>query len=73
MGCAAQLIAYHITFALYLQHIGETNKFNAAVEEAYNAIAWVHTASTSSSSTSNALVKATLEGLHRYLVKKAAW
>ena len=35
-------------FALYLQHVGETTKSKAAVEEAYNAIAWVHTVAPSS-------------------------
>ena len=29
-------------FVLYLQHLGETSKSKAAVEEATNAMSWVH-------------------------------
>ena len=31
-----------VHFALYLQHLGNTMKSKAAVEEAINAISWVH-------------------------------
>ena len=56
-------------FALYLQHLGEVIKSKAAVEEAYNALSWIHSSAGLVPPSSHPLVKATLEGLQRSLVK----
>lgn len=55
--------------ALYLQHLGDTSKSKAAVEEACNALAWVHSTSGLPAPTSSPFVQATLEGLQRILAK----
>ena len=66
---------YHISshkpqhFVLYLQHLGETVKSKSAVEEACNALAWVHSMSGFASPSSHPFVKATLEGLQRKLAR----
>ena len=53
---------------LYLQHLGDTVGSKSAVEEAVNALAWMHsTAGLASPITT--IVKATLEGLQRKLAK----
>ena len=55
--------------ALYLQHLGDTSKSKAAVEEACNALAWVHSSSGLPSPTSCTFVQTTLQGLQRMLAK----
>ena len=55
--------------ALYLQHIGDTVGSKASVEEAGNALTWVHTTAGLSSPLASPFVKATLEGLRRMLAK----
>ena len=55
--------------ALYLQHLGDTSKSKAAVEEACNALAWFHSTSGLPSPTLCPFVQATLEGLQRVLAK----
>ena len=49
--------------ALYLQHIGETSKSKAAVEEAVHAMVWLHNAAGVPSPTANPFVTLILEGL----------
>jgi len=56
-------------FVLYLQHLGETVKSKSAVEEACNALSWVHSTSGFAAPSSHPFVKATLEGLQRKLAK----
>ena len=56
-------------FALYLQFIGEHSVSKSAVEEACNALSWVHSVSGLDSPTTHPLVKATLSGLQRTLAK----
>ena len=55
--------------ALYLQQLGDTSKSKATVEEACNALAWIHSSSRLSSPTLCPFVQTTLEGLQRMLVK----
>ena len=54
---------------LYLQHIGDTVGSKAAVEEACNALAWVHSAAGLAPPMASPIVRATLEGLQRMLAK----
>ena len=54
-------------FALYLQHLGETVKSKSAVEEAVNAVSWVHQISGPPPVTESPFVRATLSGLQRRL------
>ena len=56
-------------FALYLQHLGEETNSKASVEEACNAVSWLHTTAGLSSPSCHPFVKATLEGLQRSLAK----
>ena len=56
-------------FVLYLQHLGETSKSKAAVEEATNAMSWVHSCAGLPSISANPFVKATIDGLQRSLAK----
>ena len=56
-------------FALYLQHLSEESNSKASVEEACNAVSWVHTTAGLSSLSCDPFVKATLEGLQRSLTK----
>ncbi|XP_065904717.1 integrase/recombinase xerD homolog isoform X3 [Dysidea avara] len=56
-------------FVLYLQHLGETIKSKSAVEEACNALSWVHSSSGFAAPSSHPFVRATLEGLQRELAK----
>lgn len=58
-----------VHFALYLQHLGETVKSKSAVEEAVNAIGWVHQISGFSPIAESPFVRATLSGLQRRLAK----
>ena len=59
-------------FALYLQHLSEETNSKASVEEACNAVSWVHTTAGLSSPSVDPFVKATLEGLQRSLAKPTA-
>ena len=56
-------------FALYLQHLSEKTSSKAAVEEAANAVAWMHSSAGLTAPSSHPLVRATLEGLRRTLAK----
>ena len=56
-------------FALYLQHLSKETNSKASVEEACNAVSWLHTSFGLSSPASDPLVKATLEDLQRSLAK----
>ena len=56
-------------WALYLQSLADSSQSKLAVEEACNAIAWVHSTMGLTSPTSSPFVKATLEGLQRLLAK----
>ena len=58
-----------VHFALYLQHLGETSKSKAAVEEAVHAISWVQRSAGDQPVSHCSLVKSTLEGLQRILAK----
>ena len=58
-----------VPFALYLQHLGETVKSKSAVEEAVNAVSWVHQLSGLPAVTESPFVRATLSGLQRRLAK----
>ena len=56
-------------FCLYLQHLGESTKSKATVEEAVNAVAWVQQLAAHQPISSSSLVRATLAGLQRKLAK----
>ena len=56
-------------FALYLQHLSEETNFKATVEEACNAVSWVHASAGLSSPSVDPFVKATLAGLQQSLAK----
>ena len=56
-------------FVLYLQHLGEETSSKAAVEEACNALSWVHSSVGLMPITADPFVKAALEGLQRTLAK----
>ena len=56
-------------FALYLQYLGEKTKSKAVVEEASNAVSWVHNSAGLCPPLADLFVKATLEGLQRSLAK----
>ena len=61
--------ADEVHFALYLQHLGETVKSKSAVEEAANAINWVHQTAGFPPVTESPFVCATISGLQRKLAK----
>ena len=54
---------------LYLQAVGEQTKSKAAVEEAYNAVAWAHHLGNQQTPTEAATVKLLLQGLQRQLAR----
>ena len=54
---------------LYMQSVGERTKSKAAVEEAYNALAWAHHMGDQPAPTESATVKLTLQGLQRQLAR----
>ena len=54
---------------LYLQAVGEQIKSKAAVEEAYNALAWAHHLGNQQAPTEAATVKLLLQGLQRELAR----
>ena len=60
---------HEVHFALYLQHLGGTVKSKSAIEEAVNAIGWVHQLSGHPHITESPFVRATLAGLQRKLAK----
>ena len=60
---------YH--WALYLQFLADSSQSRSAVEEACNAIAWVHSTAGLLSPTTSPFVRATLDGLQRLLAKPA--
>jgi len=55
--------------ALYLQHIGDISQSKAAVEEACNALAWVHATAGLLSPTQSPFLRSTLEGMQRVLAR----
>ena len=55
--------------ALYLQHLGDTTKSKASVEEAFNALAWIHSSSGLPSPILCPFLRTTLEGLQRILAR----
>ena len=55
--------------ALYLQYVGETTRSKSAVEEAFNALSWIHALAGLDSHTCNPFLRSTLEGLQRTLAK----
>lgn len=61
-----------VHFALYLQHLAETTRSKASVEEAVNAIGWIHQLSGLSPIAASPFLRATLEGLQRQLAKPKA-
>ena len=56
-------------FALYMQHLSETSKSKATVEEAVNAISWVQQLSNHKAVSSSPFIRATLAGLQRKLAR----
>ena len=58
-----------VHFALYLQHLGDTTKSRAAVDEAVNAINWVHRLSGLPLVSGSPFVGAVQAGLQRVLAK----
>ena len=54
---------------LYLQAVGEQTKSKAAVEEAYNALAWAHHLGNQQALTEATTVKLLLQGLQRQLAR----
>ena len=58
-------------FALYLQHLADTTKFEAAVDEACNAQVWVHSTAGPVAPTSAPFVCASRDGFQRSLAKAA--
>ena len=66
-GCCVPLQEVH--FALYLQHLGEAVQSKSAVEEAVNAIGWVHQLAGHPPIAASPFVRATLAGLQWKLAK----
>ena len=56
-------------FALYLQHLAETSKSRATVEEAVNAIAWVQQLADHQPVSSSPFIRSVLSGLQRQLAR----
>lgn len=56
-------------FVLYLQHLSEVSQSKSAVEEASNALSWVHSCAGLPSLSTDPFVRATLDGLQRSLAK----
>ena len=63
---------HDVHFALYLQHLGESTKSKAAVDEAVNAISWVHELSGLPSVAGSPFIGAVQAGLQRMLAKPKA-
>ena len=64
-----QVFPANESHVVYLQHLGETKQSKAAVEEAVNSLAWVHSLSGLPSPTKSPLVQIVHEGLKRSLAK----
>ena len=60
---------HDVHFALYLQHLADTTKSKAAVDEALISISWVHELSGLLSVTESPFVGAVRAGLQRMLAK----
>ena len=58
-----------VHFALYLQHLGDTTKSKAAIEEAVNAVGWLHKLSGLPPINESPFVEAVRAGLQRMLAK----
>ena len=58
-----------VQFALYLQHLGETVRSWSAVQEAVNAVSWVHQVAGCEPIAQSPFVQATVAGLKRSLAK----
>ena len=58
-----------VHFALYLQHFGESLESRSAVQDAVNAVSWVHQLLGFESITLSPLVQATVDGLKKTLAK----
>jgi len=56
-------------FVLHLQYLGEETRSKSAVEEACNAVAWVHTTAGQTPTITHPFIKATLEGLQPTIAK----
>lgn len=54
---------------LYMQYIADSTGSKAAVEESYNAMAWIHAMGNSHSPTESQFTKVVLQGLQRSLAK----
>ncbi len=63
---------HEVHFALYLQHLSDTTHSKSAVEEAVNAVSWVHQLAGMLPVTESLFVRATLAGLKRKLAKPKA-
>ena len=55
--------------ALYFQHLGDNLQSRAAVEEACNALAWVHATAGLSPPTLSPFLRVTLEGMQQILAR----
>lgn len=60
-----------VHWALYLQYLADSSQSKSAVEEACNAVSWVHSTAGLTSPMVSPFLKATLEGLQRLLAKPA--
>ena len=58
-----------INLALYLQHLAVEGGSRSAVDEAVNAMSWLHQVASAQSPSHSAIVKLTQEGLQRQLAK----
>ena len=58
-----------LIFAVYLQHLGDTNGSRSAVEEAVNAVGWIHQIAGYPTVTNFSFVRMILEGLQRRLAR----
>ena len=54
---------------LYLQSLAESSSSKSAIEEAYNAISWVHAMASCDSPTESQFVRTVMQGLQRNLAK----
>ena len=54
---------------LYMQSLAESSSSKSAIEEAYNAISWVHAMANYDSPTESQFVRTVMQGLQRNLAK----
>ena len=66
---AEAILAKDFQIELYLQHLADTSKFKATVDEACNVLAWVHSAAGLASLTTFPFLCSPREGLQRSLAK----